>query len=84
MKGLDIWLTTDPNDDIDWGDMGAKCSCGNDALEVSSTDSENNSVTLWCCDCGEEFEFEPELPERQVYEPHCKHCEDLDITCKYC
>ena len=60
MKGLDIYLTTDPNDQIDWGDQGATCpKCSCDVFEEidSHMASEENTVRLWCADCGEEFDY---------------------------
>jgi hypothetical protein len=85
LKGLDIWLTTDPNDDIDWGDMGACCNfCGNDALDHSKDAKEDNTVWLWCGDCGNEFKFEYTPVDCTPQEPNCPHCEDLDLTCEHC
>lgn len=84
MKGLDIYLTTDPNDEPDWGEMGACCHfCGCDCFEYLS-DEGHNKVLLKCDDCGHEFVFEMEEPTYEEYEPNCKECGDMDITCEHC
>ena len=85
MKGLDIFLTTDPNDQIDWGDMGACCHfCGEDVFEHLDTDTDKETVMLKCDACGHEFEFKYEPQDCTPIEPSCKHCQDLDLMCKHC
>jgi len=86
MKGLDTYLTSTPWDnEIDWGSEGAKCpKCGCDCFEELDQDTDKETVKLACDDCGEEFDHKYEPEEPGASEPHCKHCDDLDLTCKHC